>query len=314
MIQEEIIISGRNLPNIDPSLEVWHLPISIYLFLGGLAAGILFFASLFTILNQEKKASTVMKEGVLFAFLSIVIGLVALLYDLTNPSNVLQLYATIRWESPMSWGAWVLLLISLLTSVWLVSYFNDFFPKWKKTDGWLSKLVRFLVHRRKLMAMILLPLSIILGVYTGILLSAFNARPLWNNAILGPLFLVSGLSTGAATIILLSKSHKERSLFTKIDLGLILMELALIIHFLMGLQAGTATQIAAWELLTSDLYLIPFFGLVIFMGLFVPGILKGAELSGLKIPVILPVLLVLIGGLLFRIIMVEAGQMSQFNI
>ena len=37
-----------------------------------------------------------------------------------------------------------------------------------------------------------------LGIYTGILLSALGARPLWSSALLGPLFLVSGLSTGAA--------------------------------------------------------------------------------------------------------------------
>ena len=46
-MQEEIFISGRNIPHIDPSLEVWHFPISLYLFLGGMAEGIIFFASLF---------------------------------------------------------------------------------------------------------------------------------------------------------------------------------------------------------------------------------------------------------------------------
>ena len=42
MQQEEIFISGRNIPHIDPTLEVWHWPISVYLFLGGLGAGLLF--------------------------------------------------------------------------------------------------------------------------------------------------------------------------------------------------------------------------------------------------------------------------------
>ncbi len=61
----------------------------------------------------------------------------------------------------------------------------------------LNKFEKFLQKNRRNMAIALIPLSIILGIYTGILLSAFNARPLWNNAILGPLFLVSGLSTGS---------------------------------------------------------------------------------------------------------------------
>ena len=54
-MEEELFISGRNIPNIDPSLEVWHWPISLYLFLGGLAAGLLFFAAVFTLLNKEKE-------------------------------------------------------------------------------------------------------------------------------------------------------------------------------------------------------------------------------------------------------------------
>ena len=103
----------------------------------------------------------------------------------------------------------------------------------------LNTLENFIITNRIYIAYAIIPLSIILGVYTGILLSAFNARPLWNNAILGPLFLTSGLSTGAATIILLSKSVKERHMFGKIDLGLIIIELALIIHMIMGYYAGS---------------------------------------------------------------------------
>ena len=101
---------------------------------------------------------------------------------------------------------------------------------------------KFTIKNRKNIAYALIPLALILGVYTGILLSAFNARPLWNNAILGPLFLVSGLSTGAAAIILLSKSTVEKHLFGKIDLGLIIIELALIVHMIMGYYAGSQVQ------------------------------------------------------------------------
>ena len=43
-MKEELFVSGRNIPNIDPYLNIWHWQIPIYLFLGGLAAGILFLA------------------------------------------------------------------------------------------------------------------------------------------------------------------------------------------------------------------------------------------------------------------------------
>lgn len=160
--------------------------------------------------------------------------------------------------------------------------------------------------------MILLPLSVILGVYTGILLSAFNARPLWNNAILGPLFLTSGLSTGAAAIILFSKNHLERRLFSKIDLALIVLELALITHMLMGMYAGSEVQLEALEILINGEFTVMFFVFVIILGLIFPAMLEGIELLGYKIPVAVPALLILMGGLIFRMVMVEAGQLTRY--
>ena len=162
------------------------------------------------------------------------------------------------------------------------------------------------------MAYALIPLSIVLGVYTGILLSAFNARPLWNNAILGPLFLVSGLSTGAAAIILLAKTTKERHLFGKIDLGLIIIEIGLIIHMLMGMYAGSQVQLEAMQLLVGGEFTVMFFGFVVILGLLVPAIMETLELKGYKVPIIIPALLVLLGGLIFRFVMVEAGQITRY--
>ena len=160
--------------------------------------------------------------------------------------------------------------------------------------------------------MMLLPLSIILGIYTGILLSAFNARPLWNNAILGPLFLTSGLSTGAAAILLMSRSHVEKALFSKIDLALITIEIFLIIHMIMGMYAGSAVQLEALEILMHGEFTVMFFVFVVFLGLLVPAILETIEVLGHKVPVVVPAVLVLIGGLIFRMVMVEAGQLTRY--
>ena len=52
-----------------------------------------------------------------------------------------------------------------------------------------------------------LVLGIALGTYTGILLSTLSARPVWNSALLGPLFLISGFSTGAALMMLFPLNH-----------------------------------------------------------------------------------------------------------
>jgi len=311
-MQEEIFISGRNIPKIDPYLEVWHFPISLYLFLGGLAAGIIFFASLFTILKKEKEVQTTIKSAMIIVLFALVIGLIALFYDLTHKLYVWQLYTTVRIESPMSWGAWVLLFVTIGSFLWVFSYFTEMFPKWNWRFEWIKKLETYFIRNRRNLAIILLPLSIILGIYTGILLSAFNARPLWNNAILGPLFLVSGLSTGAACIILFSKDHFEQRLFSKIDLALIIIELALIIHMLMGMYAGSAVQLEALDILVGGEYTVMFFVFVIILGLIFPALLEGFELMGYRVPVAIPALLILMGGLIFRMVMIEAGQITRY--
>jgi formate-dependent nitrite reductase membrane component NrfD len=311
-MQEELFVSGRNIPNIDPSLEVWHWPISVYLFLGGLAAGLLFFAGLITVLKKDKEYPAAVKFASIVSPIALTLGLIALFYDLTHKIYFWRLYTTVRIESPMSWGAWVLLIITPLSFLWVFSYYTELFPKWKLKFQFLKNFEQFLIKNRRNMAIALIPLAIILGIYTGILLSAFNARPLWNNAILGPLFLTSGLSTGAAVIILLAKSVKEKHLFSKIDLALIIIELGLIVHMLMGMYAGSEVQLEAMQLLIGGEFTLMFFGFVIILGLLVPAILEGMEIIGHKIPVAIPAILILIGGLVFRFVMVEAGQITRY--
>ncbi len=311
-MNEELFISGRHIPNIDPSLHVWHWPISLYLFLGGLAAGIIFFASVFTIWGKQDKTPATVKWAMLLVPIALSVGLLALIYDLTHKLYVWQLYMTIRLESPMSWGAWVLMAVTPLSMLWVFSYFTEMFPKWDWKYDWIKNLETLVKKYRLHMAIILLPLSLILGIYTGILLSAFNARPLWNNAILGPLFLTSGLSTGAAAIILMSKDGFERHLFSKIDIVLIVLELFLIVHMFMGFYAGPEVQQDAMSLFLGGEFTVQFFVFVVILGLILPGLLEGIELIGYKVPVIIPAILILMGGLIFRFVMVDAGQLTRY--
>ena len=311
-MQEELFISGRNIPNIDPSLQIWHWPISVYLFLGGLAAGILFFSSVITVMGKDREFQGSVKYATLVPPIALSLGLLALVYDLTHPLYTWQLYTTIRLESPMSWGAWVLLITTPLSFLWVISYYSELVVNPSRRWNLITRMEKWILPYRKQIAYALIPLSIILGVYTGILLSAFNARPLWNNAILGPLFLTSGLSTGAATIILLSRSEAERHLFTRIDLALIALEIGLIIHMIMGMYAGSQVQLEAMRLLVGGEFTLMFFGFVIILGLLVPALIEVMEISGKKVPAAVPAFLVLMGGLIFRFVMVEAGQITRY--
>ncbi len=339
-MKEEIITSGRLNPLIDPVLNVWHWEIPAYLFLGGLSAGLLFFASLYTIMNKEKEYSTAVKIAPIIAPIAIALGLIALMLDLKHPLYSWQLYTTIRLESPMSWGAWTLMAVMPLSVAWVAIYLDQVFPKvdrrpniilkvlfmvirlkdeedenginWEYKYKWMRDLKNWIFKNRVTMAWILMPLAIILGVYTGILLSAFNARPLWNTSLLGPLFLVSGISTAAATIMWLTESKEERVLFSRIDLVMIIVELFFIVHLFMGFLASSEVQIEAAGLFLGGHFTAPFWGLVVVMGLIVPGILEALELKGFHVPVAVPAALILIGGAIFRIIMVEAGQITRW--
>ncbi|MCB0472371.1 MAG: polysulfide reductase NrfD, partial [Flavobacteriaceae bacterium] len=64
-MHEELFSSGRNIPHIDPVLEIWHWPISVYLFLGGLSAGLLFFAAVVNLMNKEKDYPAVVKQAMI---------------------------------------------------------------------------------------------------------------------------------------------------------------------------------------------------------------------------------------------------------
>ena len=311
-MNEELFISGRDIPHIDPNLEIWHWPIALYLFLGGLSAGILFFAALYTIRGQEKELPTAVKWATFIVPFALIIGLIALIIDLKHPLYAWQLYMTIRIESPMSWGAWTLLAVTPLSMIWAASYIRELWPKFDWRFEILRKFEAWVQKNRLPLAWIMIVLAVILGIYTGILLSAFNARPLWNTSILGPLFLVSGLSTGAATIMWMSKNEQEQALFRRIDLLLIVIELFFIIHLFMGFLAGSQVKIEAAKLFLGGEFTAPFWIFVVIIGLVFPAILEILEMRGRKIPVSIPAICILIGGLIFRIIMVEAGQITRF--
>ncbi len=311
-MKEELIISGRNIPGIDPYLEIWHWHIPLYLFLGGLAAGLLFFAALYHIMGKEKEMPTTVKWATFLAAPALIIGLLALFLDLRHKTYFWRLYTTIRFESPMSWGAWTLLVITPLSMIWSASYLRELVPAWDWKFSWLNKFEKFVISYRSVIAWMMVVLAVILGIYTGILLSAFNARPLWNTSIMGFLFLASGLSSGAAVIMWMSKDKMERHLISKVDVLLIGIELFLIIHLFMGFLAGPEVQIEAAKLFLGGKFTVIFWVVVVGLGVILPGILEILELRGKKIPIYIPALLILIGGLVFRYVIVEAGQLTGY--
>lgn len=311
-MKEELIVSGRMNEMIDPTLNIWHWQIPLYLFLGGMAAGILCFAALFYIRGKENEYPTAVRLAPFLTPILLVIGLLALFADLRHKLYFWQLYTNIKMQSPMSWGAWTLMVITPVSFIWCALHIKYILPQWNWRYKWLVTLEDFFNRHKTALAWIMLIFGIILGIYTGILLSAFNARPLWNTSILGPLFLASGLSAGAAAILFMSKDPAERKQFAKIDLAIIGIELFLIVHMFMGYLASTQVQIEAAQMFLGGEYTVSFWIFVVILGLVFPALLEIFELRKIHIPAIISPLLVIFGSFMLRFIIVYAGQVSRY--
>jgi protein NrfD len=306
------ITSGRMNPHIDPHLTIWGWEIPVYLFLGGLVAGILFFSTFFYIRGRKDDLPAAVLKAPLFTLPFLGLGMFALFLDLSHKLFVWRFYTAFRLESPMSWGSWTLLVIMPLTLLWSLYSISELWPEFKWPFSWIDRLIEITKKYLKQIAWALMFLAVILGMYTGILLSAFNARPFWNTSILGPLFLVSGLSTGTALILLLSKSDREQTLFSRIDIFLIGIELFLIIHLFMGFLASTQVHIEAAHLFLGGPYTAYFWIFVVGLGLILPLLIEILHFRGIHLTVKIPALLVLLGGLILRFIVVDAGQTSRW--
>lgn len=70
-------------------------------------------------------------------------------------------------------------------------------------------------------------------------------------------------------------------------------------------------QVEAVKILIGGELTTMFFGILFILGLLFPLILEIFELMGYKVPVIIPAILILTGGLIFRYLIVEAGQLTR---
>jgi formate-dependent nitrite reductase membrane component NrfD len=153
-----------------------------------------------------------------------------------------------------------------------------------------------------------------LGVYTGLLLGTMAARLQWNTALLGPLFLVSGISTGAAFLLLTGLHEEEQKRIVRWDVNAIGTELILILLMLIGFAYGSESARLAASNFLGGPYTPAFWSLVVILGLVVPLLMEAMEARRhLPFTLVTPAL-VLVGGLALRAILLVAGQESAFRL
>jgi protein NrfD len=316
-MQEELLVTARDNALIDPSLHIWTWEVAMYLFMGGLTAGVMVFAAVMTLLNKDDEAPFASTRLAVLAPVLLSLGMTTLFLDLEHKLFVYRFYTAFQITSPMSWGAWILLIIYPISILQIISTLRSGYPAvtvFSDRVALGSLITDWCETYRREIALVAIPFAVALGIYTGILLSAFGARPFWNSGVLGPLFLISGLSTAAALVALIARQHSEKKLFTRIDLVLIIAELALVALFLINMATGSGQQIEALQSIMGGSYTLIFWVLFVGVGLLIPLLLELLEIRGIgKSLAILAPVLVLLGGYVLRQVMLDVGQESSWT-
>ncbi|HEX9400116.1 MAG TPA: NrfD/PsrC family molybdoenzyme membrane anchor subunit [Anaeromyxobacter sp.] len=302
---------ARHSRFIDPQLHVWGWEIPVYLFLGGMAAGTLFLSALLWSRPGPRSRAARLLPFIAPALLAL--GMGALFLDLSHKLHVFRFYLAFRWTSPMSWGAWILLIVFPIAILFGLATIAD--EDAEALAARVPALRRpvasgraFALRHARGLRMAAAIAAVGLGGYTGVLLSALGARALWGSALLGPLFLVSGISSGAAFTMLMGVSADERAFLARADVHAMWLEVALILFFLVGLATGGGASRAAADLVLGGPYTAPFWALVVAAGLVVPSAMELLERRlHLAATAVAPAL-VLVGGFALRWILVAAGQ------
>lgn len=314
----------------------WGILIVNYLFLGGLSAGIYFVSALATYLQErdENGDSRIARYGAMIAPWPVALGSLLLIFDLGNGYRFYKLFLHFRWESPMSIGSWLLLFFTGVTMVnfyaWLPTELREsFFAKLPKHLAFMNFLNRDLSPWRRWLAMIGFPLSLGVGIYTGVLLGAVQARPFWNTNLVAQMFLFSALSTGCAALIF-TLSWNRKSLDPKqvgflytLDICFIMLEFFIVLPYIIHGELSVQAVQDSLELILGGSYTLVFW--LFFMGLglllplaievweVVPALFSKASIHHNKSLAAAAALLVLVGGYLLRYIFVYAGQISGFR-
>jgi formate-dependent nitrite reductase membrane component NrfD len=247
------------------------------------------------------------------AFWVILAAPILLISDLGRPERFWHLFyyskdtaLNINFQSPLSVGSWALTVYGgFATLSYLDVLVSEGRISWAPFKRFYNRIPR------RVYAVFGSAAGFFVAGYTGVLLN-MTARPLWEatDPLLGSLFIASGASTGAAAIALIMIRRKLASgeVFDRLlsfDRLAMVFELCLVA--LMVIIAGRylAPLLLTWYGLLFWVGTVGF-GILVPLGLYWHAGKPGADKSSL---VMLTAVLVLIGGALLRISLVQAGQL-----
>ena len=308
-MRELVLTRSNHL--IDPALHTWAWQIPLYLFLGGLVAGLMIITGLALLRGHAGRTRTIVEQAPWLSLVLLSLGMLFLFLDLEHKPYVWRLYTTFQPTSPMSWGSWILVMVYpalMLAGMVRPPAAILLVPQLEELAQWVATLPAL----QRTIAWVNVGLGVALGIYTGILLGAFGARPFWNSAVLGPLFLLSGLSSAAAWGHMTSPDADERRLLAWLDNHFLLAELVMIALFLIGLSSGAAAARDAAALVLGGPFTAVFWVGVVGLGIVLPLVIQSLAVTHRVAHTAVAPILVLLGGLALRFVFVYAGQASHW--
>ncbi len=312
---------------------VWHWPIAIYLFVLGISSGAMCLALIvkwrLPVYQQAAKNPLIISAAILVPSM-IIFGLLILIVDLTKPLHFWKVivYQFANPSSVMGRGVTLFIVYLLATFTWIAWVFrNELQRLLQRFMPWVLKIpgifrVWGAVGRvEKQLEFVIVILALLLGVYTGFLLSALTAYPLLNQPVLPLLFLASGLSSGiAATIVLaiifFSADSKTPgiTLSHRLEQPIIWVELLLLVMLIIGMNFGGEMEKVAIEAVISGGFWAAIFWIaVIGLGIILPLLMNQIAPLRLKhsnVFLIGNAMLTLTGVMFLRMFILYAGQMT----
>ncbi|MFJ5452736.1 cytochrome c nitrite reductase subunit NrfD [Pectobacterium sp. PL64] len=304
---------------------VWDWPIAIYLFLVGISAGLVTLSALLRRYHPEQATadSTLMRTTLILAPCTIILGLLILIFHLTRPWTFWKLMFHYSFTSVMSVGVMLFQVYMAALAVWLVNIFSEqvivLQQRWLPKLVILPKVLGWLAPMQKSLDIVMLLLAVMLGAYTGFLLSALKTYPLLNNPILPALFLFSGVSSGAAVALIAMacryrrNPHSEEAHFVhRVETPVVWLEIFLLFAFFIGLALGDdGKQRALVAAVGGGFWAVWFWLGVVGIGLVIPLLLKSwASRQHSPYGVLAVCGLSLVGVLLLRFFILYAGQLT----
>lgn len=303
---------------------VWDWPIAIYLLLVGISAGMITLTMLlkYYVPTEYSGKNPIVVATAIVAPLSVMVGLIILIFHLTRPTAFWHLLVFYNPDSIMSLGVMLFQVYFVFIFLWLVSLYRDELLRLvgKFNKGCLFSLVRnlsaILQKRRQWFENMLLVLAVLLGCYTGFLLSALKSFPMLNNPVLPLLFLASGTTSGIAVAMLVGAINQRfidvykgtLHFIHKIENPVIFAEIFLLFAFFIGLLLGDGHKnLSAHNALSG------FWGGVFWIGVIGTGIavpLVAGFLRASRKQMAFSATLSLIGVFLLRMFVLYAGQMT----